>query len=240
MRRSGGRARAAGCSTASSTTDVTTTYVGSSTGPAAAARPADRPLRLHRQDRRPDQQCLGRRSHPRLRRRRRARARGRARAAARLGVRAASTCRPAATTRSCRRRRGRPDDRRLLVRRRARRARRAVGVQPPGRRHPGRRAGGAARGHPLLRPGVPRLGVRATRRGRVVRQRRFGLRHRPPAGTHRMDRRRHAVRAPPDSRNCGAHRPSGDADDRQPGPRRRRRDADPWTTSWPPPSAGCC
>ena len=47
------RRRAAGSSTASSTTSVTTTYLGSSTGPAAAARPADRPLRLHRQDRRP-------------------------------------------------------------------------------------------------------------------------------------------------------------------------------------------
>ena len=51
--------------------DVTTTYLGVLDRPAAAARAADRPLRLHRQDRRPDQQRLGRRRDPRLRRRRR-------------------------------------------------------------------------------------------------------------------------------------------------------------------------
>ena len=83
--------------------DVTTTYLGTSHRPAAAPRPADRALRLHRQDRRPVDQRLGRRRHPRLRRRRRARDGRRARAAARLGRAARRPRRPAATTRSCRR-----------------------------------------------------------------------------------------------------------------------------------------
>ena len=51
--------------------EVTTTYLGSSTGPAAAPRAADRALRLHRQEHRAHQQRLGRRRHPRLPRRRR-------------------------------------------------------------------------------------------------------------------------------------------------------------------------
>ena len=72
--------------------------------PAAAARAADRPLRLHRQERRAHQQRLGRRRHPRLRRRRRRPDGRRPRPPGSAGASAASTCRPAATTRCCRRR----------------------------------------------------------------------------------------------------------------------------------------
>ena len=51
--------------------ELTTTYLGSSDGAAAAPRAADRPLRLHRQDRRPHPERVGRRCDPRLHRRRR-------------------------------------------------------------------------------------------------------------------------------------------------------------------------
>ena len=82
--------------------EVTTTYLGSSTGLRLRHVQPTGPLRLHRQERRADQQRLGRRRHPGLRRRRRRR---RWRPTSRPGwggASGASTCRPAATTRCCR------------------------------------------------------------------------------------------------------------------------------------------
>ncbi len=106
---------------------------------AAAPRAADRPLRLHRQDRRPRHQRLGRPGHPRLQRHRPARLRGRAGAAAGLGQpqgrpRGRPLRHDPAADRGLR-----PDDLRLLGRRRARRLGGPVGLQPPAHRHPHRR-----------------------------------------------------------------------------------------------------
>ena len=84
-----------------------------------------------------------------------------------------------------------PDDRRLLVRRRARRPRRAVGLQPPRRRHPDRRARsvrpGGRRSPPTRR--TPGWSARRHVVVGVVRQRPQsvfdnGL----PLGPHRLDR----------------------------------------------------
>ena len=103
----------------------------------AAARPADRPLGVHRQDRGPDPQRLGRRRHPRLHRRRPAGGRGGAGPAAGLGqAPGRPRGRPLRHDPAADRGR-RPDDRRLLVRRRARRVGGPVGLQPAGRPAPG-------------------------------------------------------------------------------------------------------
>ena len=141
-----GRGGRAGCSTASSTTSVTTTYLGSSTG-----------LRLRHVQPTGHYGCTGKTAD----RRRSAWVGGAtrdfadvdalalrrdARAAARLGRSGRSTCPagrydtilPPSVG-------GRPDDRRLLVRRRPDRPRGPVGLQPARRRHPDRRADRPAR-----------------------------------------------------------------------------------------------
>ena len=165
------RAARAGCSTASSTTRSPRPTSAPSTG-----------LRLRHvqptghwactgKTTRPEPERLGRRGDPRLRRRRPAGVRRDAGPASRLGQ---APLRP----------RGRPlrhdpaaergrrrDGRRLLVRRGAGRLGGPVGLQPPSHRHPDRRGHHPPGGHALLRPGVPRPGVRPVRDGGVLVQR---------------------------------------------------------------------
>ena len=119
---------------------------------------------------------------------------------------------------------GRPDDRRLLVRRRPGRLGGPVGLQPPG---DGTRIGEpiAAPGRaPLLRPGLPRPGVRAVRRSPA----------RPATSTsvfdnglplepHRLDPRRRADRAAADPALRRDDQQPVTPGDRQPGARGRRR-----------------
>ena len=140
-----------------------------------------------------DQQRLGRRRHPRLRRRRRA-SRWRADLATRLGWGERRIDLPAGSLRhdpAAHRRRG-PDDRRLLERRRPQRPRRPDGLLPARRRHPDRRRPRRPRGPAVLRPGLRRAGVRPVRdRRRLVRPQQR-LRQRPRPGAHRLDRRRPA------------------------------------------------
>ena len=135
----------------------------------------------------------------------------------------------------------RPDDRRLLVRRRPGRPRGPVGLRRARRRHPDRRADHQAGREPLLRPAPPRPRVRAVRDG-----------HARPATTssvfdnglplraHRLAPRRRARRAAADPAHRGDDRAAGHPDDRQPGAERRRRPRDASTTSSPAPSAACC
>ena len=81
----------------------------------------------------------------------------------------------------------RPDDRRLLGRRRPRRARGRVRLQPPGG---GTRIGDkvAAPGvRPVVRPDPRRAWRRAVRDRGCLRQHRVRLRQRPPPGAHRLD-----------------------------------------------------
>ena len=220
--------------------ELTTTYLGSSTGLRLRHVAADRPLRLHRQDRRPDPERLGRRRDPRLHRRRRPGDGRDAGPAARLGRAAGRPAgRPLRHDPAAHRGR-RPDDRRLLVRRRPDRPRGPVGLQQARRRHPDRRPDRPRGRQPLLRPGLPRPRVRAVRDRRDVRQQRVGLRQRPAARPHRLDPRRHAHLAAADPALRRDDRPAGHADDRQPGARGRRRVGGPSTTWWPAPSAGCC
>ena len=163
---------------------------------AAAPRPADRSLGLHRQGRRPHPQRLGGRRDPRLRRRRRPR-RWRPTLAERLGWAERQVDLPAGRydTILPPDGGGRPDDRRLLVRRRARRPRRPVGLQPPRRRHPDRRAGRPARAYdssPTRRhPGLecePFVTASTSSNEQSVFDN--GL----PLGRARLDRRRHPRR----------------------------------------------
>ena len=208
---------------------------------AAAPRPAHRSLRLHRQDRRPDQQRLGRRRHPRLLRRRRRAVDGRARPAARLGRAAGRPAGRALRHDPAADRGRRPDDRRLLVRRRPRRPRGPVRLQPARRRHPDRRADRARRAsHLLLRPGLPGLEcapfVVAASSDNTSRSSTTGCRS---ARTDWIARRAPDLAAP-DPAHRRADRPAGHSRDRQPGARGRRRRRRRSTTSWPAPSAGCC
>ena len=112
----------------------------------APARPAHRALRLHRQDRGPEPERLGRGRHPRLHRRRRAGDGGDAREPPRVGDPAGRPAGgplrhdPAADVG-----RGRAD-RRLLVRRCPRGPRRTVGLQRPDR--------GTRIGERIVNPGV--------------------------------------------------------------------------------------
>ena len=93
---------------------------------------------------------------------------------------------------------GRPDDRRLLVRRRPDRPRGPVGLQQARRGHPDRRADRPGGRAPVLRPGLRRPRVHAVRDGGDLGQRGVGLRQRPAAGAHRLDRRRPSRCADPD------------------------------------------
>ena len=113
---------------------------------AAAPRAADRALRLHRQERRADQQRLGRRRHPRLRATS-TRTRMAADLATRLGWGERRVDLPAGPLRhgpAADRGRGH-DDLRLLERRRPQRARRPDGLLQARRRHPDRRARSSTR-----------------------------------------------------------------------------------------------
>ena len=119
----------------------------------------------------------------------------------------------------------RPDDRRLLVRRRARRPRRASRSSAGAAAAPGSASGSSGPAVTLFSdPAYPGLEcapfVVAASSGNDA----VGLRQRPPAGAHRLDPRRHAGRAAArPAHTAGAHRPAGDAGDRQPGARGRRR-----------------
>ena len=213
--------------------EVTTTYLGSSTGPAAAPRPAHRALGVHRQAHRPEPERLGRRGDPGLRRRRPAGVRRDAGPAPRLGQ---APLRP----------RGRPlrhdpaaergrrrDGRRLLVRRRAGRLGGPVGLQPPAHRHPDRRGRSPARrsrSTPTRRTRAWSAPRSRWRRPRPTRARcsTTGI----GAGPHRLDPRRRADRAAADPALGGDDQPAGHPGDRQPGARHRRRRAARSTTSW--------
>ena len=180
--------------------EMTTTYLGSTTGPAAAPRAADRPLRLHRQDHRPDQQRLGRRRDPRLRRRRRrwrwtpSWPSGSAGAQRRVDLPAGryDTILPPTAVADLMidaywsaGARGRP--------------RGPVGLQPPRRRHPDRRADRARRGatcSPTRR--TPASSARRSSSPPRSGNESVGLRQRPAARAHRLDPRRRADRADPD------------------------------------------
>ena len=83
--------------------EVTTTYLGSTTGLRLRHVQPTGHFALHRQDRGPHQQRLGRPRHPRLQRRRPAGRSRRSWPSGWPGASAGSTSRPAATTRSCRR-----------------------------------------------------------------------------------------------------------------------------------------
>ena len=129
----------------------------------------------------------------------------------------------------------RPDDLRLLALRRARRPRRPVGLLQARRRHPDRRAALRQAAAGLLRPGLREAPGPPVRRGRLERRDGQRLRQRHPAHAHRLGPRRHAVGAAADPALRRADRAAADAVRRQPrragrrrhrqhaGPRRRRR-----------------
>ena len=137
--------------------EVTTTYLGSTTGLRLRHVQPTGHYGVHRQDRRPEPAAPGSAAPPATSpTSTRWPLDADARPAARLGRAPGRPAgRPLRHDPAADRGR-RPDDRRLLVRRRPRRPRGPVGLQPARRRHPDRRADRPARGAPLLRPGVRR------------------------------------------------------------------------------------
>ena len=136
----------------------------------------------------------------------------------------------------------RPDDRRLLVRRRPRPPTRASRSTASAAAAPGSASRSPARGRaPVLRPGLRRPRVRAVRDGGDLRQRAVGLRQRPRRWRAPTGSRDGALDvADPDPALRGDDRAARHAVRRQPGARRRRRLRRRSTTSSPAPSAACC
>ena len=135
----------------------------------------------------------------------------------------------------------RPDDRRLLGRRRPRRPRGRVGLQPARRRHPDRRQGRRARASACspTRPTPASSARRSSSPARPTTPTRSSTTASP---LERTDWIRDGLLtgAAPDPPLRRDDRPAGHADDRQPRPRGRRRRRHASTTWSPARSAACC
>ena len=94
-------------------------------------------------------------------------------------------------------------------------------------------------GADVLRPGLPGSGGRAVRQRLLEQRHRERLRQRPAPEPDRLDQGRHADGAAAEPVLRRAHRPAGDAVRRQPGGRGRRRARAAPRTWWPASSAAC-